>query len=403
LKLENFLTSKIINYKRYKNSISSPIIKISIFSIIIAVTVINFSLSIGFGIQNDIKNNFRYISGDYYITDFKNESFSTYHSLDIEDIDSTLLNINDIIYVNKVLYTPGVIPIENNFKDIVLKGLENKNLDLINHFLLDKKLNKIGVNDIIISEFLSKKLNYNINDKIKLLFFKNQKSTIPIVRKLNIVGIYKSNISEFDSRVIFGNINQSLSIAKWAKGSAGALEIFLDNNEKNSVDFIFDAIPPNYDIQKADERFPEIFNWINLFDTNIYLIIVLMIIVGGINMITALLVTVLDKTNLIGTLKVLGSNNNSILKIFLINGFYLILRGVVIGNLISLSLLLLQKQFLIFELDPQVYYTDFIPVEMDPFKIILVNLFVISLSMFMLLIPSLIISKIKPNSILKLS
>ena len=169
------------------------------------------------------------------------------------------------------------------------------------------------------------------------------------------------------------------------------------------MDFIFDAIPSNYDIQKADERFPEIFNWINLFDTNIYLIIVLMIIVGGINMITALLVTVLDKTNLIGTLKVLGSNNNSILKIFLINGFYLILRGVVIGNLISLSLLLLQKQFLIFELDPQVYYTDFIPVEMDPFKIILVNLFVISLSMFMLLIPSLIISKIKPNSILKLS
>lgn len=323
--------------------------------------------------------------------------------MDIKDIDSTLININDIVYVNKVLYIPGVIPIENNFKDIVLKGLENKNLDLINHFLLDKKLNEIGVNDIIISEFLSKKLNYNTNDKIKLLFFKNQKSTIPVVRKLNIVGIYKSNISEFDSRVVFSNINQSLSIAKWAKGSAGALEIFLNNDEKNSVDFIFDAIPPNYDIQKSSERFPEIFNWINLFDTNIYLIIILMVVVGGINMITALLVTVLDKTKLIGTLKVLGTTNSSITKIFMINGFFLVLRGVIVGNIISIGLILIQKEFMIFDLDPEIYYSEFVPIEFAPIKIILFNILLIFVCMLMLLIPSRVISKIKPNSVLKLS
>ena len=128
-----------------------------------------------------------------------------------------------------------------------------------------------------------------------------------------------------------------------------------------------------------------------------------MIVVGGINMITALLVTVLDKAKLIGTLKVLGANNNSITKIFMINGFYLIFKGVIIGNIVSLVLLLIQKQFLIFKLDPNIYYSNYVPIEIAPIKIIFFNLLVIVISMLMLLIPSKAISKIKPNSILKLS
>jgi len=202
---------------------------------------------------------------------------------------------------------------------------------------------------------------------------------------------------------VFGNIDQSLSINKWDSEDSGALEIFLKNNNKKNLDFIFNSVSPNLDIQKSSERFPEIFSWINLFDTNIYLIIILMIVVGGINMITALLVTVLDKVRLIGILKVLGSNNESISKIFMINGFNLILRGVLIGNIVSLVLLLIQKQFLIFKLDPQIYYSDYVPIEIAPTKIILFNLLVVLTSILMLLIPSKAISKIKPNSILKLS
>ena len=125
--------------------------------------------------------------------------------------------------------------------------------------------------------------------------------------------------------------------------------------------------------------------------------------VGGINMITALLVTVLDKTKLIASLKVLGSNNNSIKKIFMINGFYLILRGVILGNLISLSLMLLQKYFMIIKLDPNTYYSDYVPIEIDPFNLFLTNLIVVVISLAMLIIPSNVISKIKPNSTFKLS
>ena len=111
MKFENFLTSRILNYQRYKNSVSSPIIKISIISIVIAVTVINFSLSIGFGIQNEIKNNFKYISGDFYVSDYKNENFSTF-PINNDEIDQVVY-IKNIVYVNKVTYTPGVVPVES--------------------------------------------------------------------------------------------------------------------------------------------------------------------------------------------------------------------------------------------------------------------------------------------------
>ena len=403
MRVENFLAFKILNYRRYKNSVSSPIIKISIISIVIAITVINFSLSIGFGVQNEIKNNFKYISGDYYVTDYKNEVFSTFNPIKFNDIDSSIFQLVDYRQVYKVIYTPGVIPLETNFENIVLKGVENKNLDLLHTFIQDIDLKSLGINQIIISKTLSGKLNLKINDQIKFLFFKDKNRNIPIVRKLQVAGIYNSNISEFDSRVIFGNINQSLSINKWNNGEAGALEIFLKNDDKKNIDSILKSIPPNYDIQKSSERFPDIFNWINLFDTNIYLIIILMIIVGGINMITTLLVTVLDKTKFIATLKVLGAKNNSVMKIFMLNGFFLILRGLVFGNMISLGLLFIQKQFLIFKLDPKIYYSDYIPIELDPIKIILFNILVILISMLMLLIPSQVITKIKPNSILKLS
>lgn len=403
MKLENFLTFKILNYRRYKNSVSSPIIKISIISIVIAITVINFSLSIGFGIQNEIKNNFKYISGDYNVTDYKNEVFSTFNPIKFNEIESSFFHLDSFLNVYKVIYTPGIIPLKTNFENIIFKGIENKNLDLLQTFIQDVDLNSLGINQIIISKTLSKKLNLNINDQIKFLFFKDKNRNIPIVRKLRIAGIYNSNISEFDSRVVMGNINQSLSINKWNSGDAGALEIFLKNDNKKNIDSVFKSVPPNYDIQKSSERFPDIFNWINLFDTNIYLIIILMIIVGGINMITALLVTVLDKTNFIATLKVLGTKNNSVIKIFMLNGFFLILRGLVFGNIISLGLLLIQKYFLIFKLDPKIYYSDYIPIELDPIKIILFNLVVILISMLMLLIPSQVITKIKPNSILKLS
>ena len=405
MKFENFLASRILSYKRYKNTISSPIIKISILSIIIAIIVINFSVSIGFGIQNEIRNKFITISGDYYISNFKNESFSTYHPIDLNNIDNQFFNSKKFSEINKVVYNPGIIPVNNTFLDIVFKGIDNNSFRSINQFVKNKDLINIEVSEVLVSDILAKKLNVKKGDYIKFLFFKDQNSKIPLVRNLKVLELYNSSISEFDSKLVFGNIKQSQLINKWNDNFTGGLEVYIEKNDlkKQDLDFLFSSIPPDYDVQKISERFPEIFNWIKLFDTNIYLIVILMIAVGGINMITALLVTVLDKTKLISRLKILGANNLSIRKIFMINGFYMIMKGIIWGNIISLSLMIIQKRFSLVRLDPMTYYSDHVPVEIDPIKILLINLVVIVISMLMLLIPSRTISKIKPNSSFKLS
>ena len=405
MKFENFLASRILSYKRYKNTISSPIIKISILSIIIAIIVINFSVSIGFGIQNEIRDKFITISGDYYISNFKNESFSTYHPIDLNNIDNQFFNSKNFSEINKVVYNPGIIPVNNTFLDIVFKGIDNNSFRSINQFVKNKDLINIEVNEVLVSDILAKKLNVKKGDYIKFLFFKDQNSKIPLVRNLKVLELYNSSISEFDSKLVFGNIKQSQLINKWNDNFTGGLEVYIEKNDlkKQDLDFLFSSIPPDYDIQKISERFPEIFNWIKLFDTNIYLIVILMIAVGGINMITALLVTVLDKTKLIARLKILGANNSSIRTIFMINGFYLIMKGIIWGNIISLSLMIIQKRFSLVRLDPMTYYSDHVPVEIDPIKILLINLVVIVISMLMLLIPSGTISKIKPNSSFKLT
>ena len=405
MKFENFLASRILSYKRYKNTISSPIIKISILSIIIAIIVINFSVSIGFGIQNEIRDKFITISGDYYISNFKNESFSTYHPIDLNNIDNQFFNSKNFSEINKVVYNPGIIPVNNTFLDIVFKGIDNNSFRSINQFVKNKDLINIEVSEVLVSDILAKKLNVKKGDYIKFLFFKDQNSKIPLVRNLKVLELYNSSISEFDSKLVFGNIKQSQLINKWNDNFTGGLEVYIEKNDsiKQDLDFLFSSIPPDYDVQKISERFPEIFNWIKLFDTNIYLIVILMIAVGGINMITALLVTVLDKTKLIARLKILGANNSSIRTIFMINGFYMIIKGIIWGNIISLSLMIIQKRFSLVRLDPMTYYSDHVPVEIDPIKILLINLVVIVISMLMLLIPSGTISKIKPNSSFKLT
>ena len=405
MKFENFLASRILSYKRYKNTISSPIIKISILSIIIAIIVINFSVSIGFGIQNEIRDKFITISGDYYISNFKNESFSTYHPIDLNNIDNQFFNSKKFSEINKVVYNPGIIPVNNTFLDIVFKGIDNNGFSSINQFVKNKDLLNIEVSEVLVSDILAKKLNVKKGDYIKFLFFKDQNSKIPLVRNLKVLELYNSSISEFDSKLVFGNIKQSQLINKWNDNFTGGLEVYIEKNDlkKQDLDFLFSSIPPDYDIQKISERFPEIFNWIKLFDTNIYLIVILMIAVGGINMITALLVTVLDKTKLIARLKILGANNSSIRTIFMINGFFMIMKGIIWGNIISLSLMIIQKRFSLVRLDPMTYYSDHVPVEIDPIKILLINLVVIVISMLMLLIPSGTISKIKPNSSFKLT
>ena len=392
MNFERFVASKILGYKRYKNSISSPIIKISILSIILGIVVMNISMSIGFGIQKNINEKFSNNVGDLIITNYGNNLFETGEPIDLNTLNLSNFQIPNIKGLSKVSYNPVIFPKDNSFQFLVFKGYED---------MISNDPPKLDINDLSVSKYFAKRNNVKVGDDLTLLFFTKKNKSIPKIRKFNIKFIYDTGIKEFDSKIVFGNFNQSMQINNWSNNHAGGIEVRLSSD--SNLELIYESVPSNYKITFNRDRFGEIYNWISLFDSNVYLIVFLMIIVGGINMITALLITILEKRKFIGVLKVLGASNSSVRKIFLINGAYLIIRGLVIGNLISFMLLFLQHQFNIIELDPTVYYVNSVPVDLNFINIILLNISVIVTSFLMLIIPSLVVSKLNPTTTMKSS
>ena len=220
----------------------------------------------------------------------------------------------------------------------------------------------------------------------------------PRLVAFEVSGIFNSGFQEFDETFLIADLNQLRRLNKWDDNEVGNFEVFVDDfrqiDQKGGE--VYANIDSFLDAKTIRQAFPSIFEWVSLFDFNIALIIGIMIIVSGINMITALLVLILERTQMIGMLKAVGSTDWSIRKIFLYNAAYLIIKGLIYGNIIGLGILMLQKYFKIIPLNPETYYVTEAPVYLSWDYILLINLGTLALCMAMLLIPSYIITKITP-------
>jgi len=203
--------------------------------------------------------------------------------------------------------------------------------------------------------------------------------------------------------VMIADIKQVQKLNKWKENQVGGFEVFLDDFDKIEEigNQIYAEIPSDLNAQTIVHKFPGIFEWIKMFDTNTLIIIIIMILVAGINMITALLVLILERTQMIGILKALGSDNWSVRKIFLYNALHIIFRGLFWGNLVGISILLIQHYFGVITLNPETYYVKVAPVSISILTIILLNIGTIILCLLMLIIPSWIITKISPVEAIK--
>lgn len=231
-----------------------------------------------------------------------------------------------------------------------------------------------------------------------MVFKKDDPNAIPNIITYKVVGIYNSGFQDFDKQYLLGDIRHLQRINRWGKDQIGSFEVFIDDYdelEKKGTE-IYQNTPSTLNTQTVVEKYYSILEWIKIFDKNIYGIIGIMILVAGINMITALLVLILERTQMIGVLKALGSNNWSIRKLFLYNASYLIILGLFWGNILGLGLLFAQKYFGIFKLDPSTYYVSEAPVYISLDYILALNLGTLILCLLMLLIPTYIITKISP-------
>ena len=410
MNFETYMANRFRKSNSYKSTVSSPIIKISVSSIVIGIVMMVISISSSVGLQNTIQTKVSSFFGHISISNFENNSsLSSLKPIKIDLKKEVLIKNPKISNIQYVAYKSGLIINKKSFEGVIFKGISsNFDWSVFSNYIIDGNVinttNEI-TNDVIISEYLSKKLSLEVNQKFKTTFFKSNSILAPNERIFKVVGIYKSGFNEFDEVYFIGDIRHIQKMNKWQMDEIGSIEVIIENFDEidNVTQQLYDETSSALNVLSIKERFPEIFNWIALFDINVLLIIIIMILVGGINMITALLVTVLEKASLIGVLKTLGSSNNSIRSIFLINGTYLISLGMIIGNLISILIIFLQNKTGLINLDPETYYVSELPFDFNFSSILFLNIGVLVLCFLMLILPSLVITKISPSESVKIN
>lgn len=402
---EYFIAKRIISSKTYKSSVSAPIIKIGISAIAIGMVVMLIAIATGLGLQKKVREKVVAFNGHITISNYdgniSNESVIPISST--QEFYPDFKSVSGIDHIQKVASKFGVIRTETDFEGIVLKGVgRDYDWKYVEDFLIEGVLPSFEVetsNEVLISSYLANRLKLQVGDKFQTIFGKDSIDQLPFQRQFVIVGIFNSGFQEIDKTIMIGDIQHIVRMNKWEEDQIGNFEIFLHDftKLKSKENEIRNAIPPLLNTQNIEEKFYTTFEWIKIFDNNTYGIIAIMIIVAGINMITALLVLILERTQMIGVLKALGSHNWSIRKLFLYNGIYLIGLGLLYGNIIGLGLLLTQKYFGILKFpDPEQYYVSVIPVYIGIDNIVLLNLGTFFACLLMMLIPSYIITKVSP-------
>ncbi|WP_298319976.1 FtsX-like permease family protein [uncultured Aquimarina sp.] len=411
MNFEYFIAKRLIKGKEHKSSISSAIIKIAIFAIAIGMVMMLITVATGIGLQRKIREKVAAFNGHVIITSYDNNN-SIESLIPIkkdQHFYPNFVDVDGIKHVQRFATKGGLIRTENDFEGVVVKGIgEDYDWSYFKEYLIEGTLPDFTDprnNQILISAYTSSRLGLGVGDKANTVFLKkNTSSKIPAnIRAFEIVGIYDSGFLEFDEKFIFADIRHIQKMNKWKDGEVGGFEVFIDNFDEidKKGKEIYESIPSDLEAQTIALKYGSIFEWLKLFDLNIIGIIGIIILVAGINMITALLVLILERTQMIGILKSLGTNDWSIRKVFLYNAGYLILLGLFWGNLIGISLLFIQKHYGIIGLNPATYYVSTAPVYISIGYIILLNIGTTILCLAMLLIPSYVIAKISPSKAIR--
>ncbi|MFD0860714.1 ABC transporter permease [Sungkyunkwania multivorans] len=410
MNFEFFIAKRIIGAKSYKSSISATIIKIAILAIALGLIMMLIAIATGLGLQNKIREKVAAFNGHIQISTYDNNNSQVSINPIARDQDfyPKFKDIEGIAHVQAIANKGGVIRTEETFEGIVLKGVgSDYDWNHMKEFLREGRLpnfsGKLNA-EVMISSYMANRLLISVGDKVNAFFPKEDPEKLPNQLRLEVVGIYDSGFKDFDETYVFGDIRQVQRMNRWEEDQIGSFEVFLedfDSLEEKGAEIYLKTLS-TLDAQTISDKYYHIFEWVKLFDYNVAIIIAVMILVGGINMITALLVLILEKTQMIGILKAMGSSNASIRKIFLYNASYLIAIGLFWGNLIGLGAIWLQGKYNFLKFpNPEQYYVTDIPVHITIWHVLFLNVGVLFLCILMLLLPSYIISRIAPSKAIR--
>ncbi len=412
---ELFIANRLFFDKTNKKFLSQRIIRIALFGIALGLAVMIISVAVITGFKTEVRNKVVGFGSHIQIVNF--EAKNSYEIPPISRNQPFLEKISNIDGVKKIeifATKPGMIKTDEYIQGIILKGV---GADYDWHFfeknLVSGRLPQINdsnrVNEILISENISNLLKLELND-LAIFYFINENEINPRLRQLKISGIYKTSLEEFDDLFVIGDIKQIQRLNDWKEDQISGFEILVNDFQK--IDEIEQQIlhsVVNYSedssailrTESITQQYPEIFDWLSILDLNVWVILFLISMVAGFNMISGLLVLILERSNMIGVLKSLGSPNWSIRKVFLYLSVFLTSRGMLWGNIIGISLITIQKLFHVIKLNPETYYVDVAPVNFSLFHLVLLNVGSLIITFLMLIIPSYLVSKISPDKTIR--
>ncbi|MBN2680876.1 MAG: ABC transporter permease [Bacteroidales bacterium] len=409
MNIELFIAKRIIKGSTGTSNISGPIVKIAIAAIAIGLAVMIVSVAIVTGFKQEIQN--KVVGFGSHIQIMSSNSRYSYETAPIDrnqPFVNTITSVDGVKHIQQFATKAGIIKAGDETQGIVLKGVaEDFNWDFFSKHLEQGNIlviiEKERTNKVLISSYISNLMKLEINSEFEAFFIDEDNKLRP--RKLTVGGIYNSGLEEFDKQFVIIDIKHVQKINYWNSNQVSGFEIAIDDFKR--IDEVKSNIEKHLGlaitedgtaltVQSIKERYPQEFDWLELQDINVWVIIIIMVIVAAINMVSSLLILILERTQLIGILKALGSPNWSIRKVFLYNAAYLVAKGLFWGNLFGIGLCLIQYYFHLIPLDPSTYYINTVPVNLNLVHILLLNLGSFSIIVFLLMVPSMIISRISP-------
>lgn len=421
MSVEKFIANRITLSNKGKNNISKPIVKIGITGIALGISVMILTVAIVLGFKQEIITKITGITSHITIS---NMSMNNSNEPDpIKLPADTLKMLKELPFIKHIQPTAiknGIIKTKTENEGVLLKGVSSEfDFSFFKKYLSEGNLpvyTDTGVSrDIMVSKKLADKLSIKTGQKLLAYFLTSKKvndSTSNVrdyvelekrSRSFKVCGIFNTGFAEFDENLAIVDLKQIQKLNYWENNEAGSYELFLnDFNRLNSdVEKIQELLGYNYRIMPVNEAYENIFSWLEMVDVNGIIIISLMLMVAGVNMITALLILILERANMIGLVKSMGMSNVSVRKVFFYVSLRLLWRGLLIGNLIGITAVLLQYFFHLAKLDSDTYYVEFIPVIFNAVYILLLNAGIILSCMLMMYLPTLILTRITPIKTLR--
>lgn len=403
-----FIAGKIYRNEDKARKVSKPAIRIATIGVAVGLAVMIVSVSVVLGFKHTIRNKVIGFGSHITVADFMSLQSSENYPIAVSDsLMDALEKINGVKHTQRFAYCQGILKTDDDFLGVTLKGVGPEfDSTFIHENMVAGSIptfsDKNSQQKILISKNIANKLSVKVGDKI-FAYFVNEQGVR--MRKFAICGIYETNLKQFDSQICLTDLYTTNKLNGWEPDQCSGVELQIKDfnqleqtaiNVLSQVKNKVDKYGSTYSSETVIEQNPQIFSWLDLMDLNVWIILGLMVAVAGVTMISGLLIIILERTQMIGIMKAIGANNRQIRHVFLWFATFVIGKGLLIGNLLGIGLILFQEHTKFLKLNPQTYYVDTVPTEINTILIIGLNIVTLLICVFVLIAPSYLISHIHP-------